>query len=176
MDVELDEEDNPTKKRSLEVIYARAQCVTLTKKNDAENVEEIQMEEVPNANMFWDEEIQVDNNVSVRNEEMNIRHKKFHDRIDWLGEFQRCHVCHESYVGIQVFRTNTGPMCMHCRREGTNHKFSTRNHMDLGTQPDVLRVLTEVEEMFIAHAIPILQVMHSIGGQYKYRGHTISFT
>ena len=29
--------------------------------------------------------------------------------------------------------------------------------------------------MLIACASPILQVMHSIGGQYKYRGHTISF-
>lgn len=29
--------------------------------------------------------------------------------------------------------------------------------------------------MLIARASPILQVMHSISGQYKYRGHTISF-
>ena len=29
--------------------------------------------------------------------------------------------------------------------------------------------------MLTVHAIPILQVMHSIGGQYKYREHTISF-
>lgn len=47
--------------------------------------------------------------------------------------------------------------------------------MDLGKQPQVLKVLTQVEEMLIAHANPILQVMHPIGGQYKYRGHTISF-
>ena len=40
------------------------------------------MEEVTNANMAWDEEIQIDNNVSVPSEEMNIRHRKFHDRID----------------------------------------------------------------------------------------------
>ena len=48
--------------------------------------------------------------------------------------------------------------------------------MDLGTQPHVLEDLTQVEEMLIACASPILQVMHSIGGQYKYQGHTISFT
>ena len=47
--------------------------------------------------------------------------------------------------------------------------------MDLGTQPHVLEDLTQVEEMLIARASPILQVMHAIGGQYKYRGHTISF-
>ncbi len=74
-----------------------------------------------------------------------------------------------------MFNTNTGPMCMRCRREGTNHRFSARNHMDPGTQPYVLAVLTQVEEMLIARASPILQVMHSMGGQYKYRGHTICF-
>ena len=67
-------------------------------------------------------------------------------------------------------------MCIRCRREGTNHIFLARNRMDPGTQPHVLAILTQVEEMLIAHASPILQVMHSIGGQYKYRGHTISFT
>ena len=66
-------------------------------------------------------------------------------------------------------------MCIRCRREGTNHIFSYGNHMDPGTQPHILGVLTEVEDMLIAHASLILQVMHSIGGQYKYQGHTISF-
>ena len=47
--------------------------------------------------------------------------------------------------------------------------------MDPGFQPHVLQDLTQVEEMLIARASPNLQVMHSIGGQYKYRGHTISF-
>ena len=49
------------------------------------------------------------------------------------------------------------------------------NHTDPGFQPHVLQDLTQVEEMLIARASPILQVMNSIGGQYKYRGHTISF-
>ena len=47
--------------------------------------------------------------------------------------------------------------------------------MDPGTQPHVLEDLTQVEEMLIARVSPILQVTHSIGGQYKYRGHTIIF-
>ena len=47
--------------------------------------------------------------------------------------------------------------------------------MDLGSQPRVLEVLTQVENMLAAYASPILQVIHSIGGQYKYREHTISF-
>ena len=87
-----------------------------------------------------------------------------------------CHVCHESYVGIQVHNLNTCPMCVRCLRVGTNHRFSAMNHMDPRTQPRVLEDITQVEEMLIAHASPILQVMHSIGGQYKYQGHTISFS
>ena len=67
-----------------------------------------------------------------------------------------CHVCHESYVGIQVRNTNTGPMCVRCLKDRTNHRFSARNHMDPGSQPHVLEVLTQVEDMLTAHAIPIL--------------------
>ena len=47
--------------------------------------------------------------------------------------------------------------------------------MDLGKQPFVLAVLTQVEEMLISHANPILQVTHARGGQYKYSSHTICF-
>ena len=47
--------------------------------------------------------------------------------------------------------------------------------MDPGSQPSELANLTQVEEMLIGHVSPILQVTHAIGGQYKYKGHTISF-
>ena len=106
---------------------------------------------------------------------MYTRHRKFRERIDQLEEVQMCHVFLELYVGIQACNSSKGPMCVQCPREGSNHRFLARNHMDPGTQPNVLEDLTEVEEMLIARASPILHVMHSIGGQYKYRGHTISF-
>ena len=47
--------------------------------------------------------------------------------------------------------------------------------MDPGNQPVVLAILTQVEEMLISRANPILQVTHAHGGQYKYSGHTICF-
>ena len=47
--------------------------------------------------------------------------------------------------------------------------------MDPGPQVEDLLKLTQVEEMLIACVSPILQVTHAIGGQYKYKGHTISF-
>ena len=71
--------------------------------------------------------------------------------------------------------TDTGPMCTRCKKEGNRHRFSSGNHMNLGLQPLVLASLTQIEEMLIARASPILQVMHSIGGQYKYTGHIINF-
>ena len=117
----------------------------------------------------------MDDNISVPYEEIYTTHRKFRERIDRLPEVQMCHVCLESYAGIQVRNTSTGPMCMRCLREGSNHIFSATNHIDPGTQPHVLEDLTQVEEMLIACASTILQVMHSIGGQHKYQGHTISF-
>ena len=106
---------------------------------------------------------------------MYTRHRKFSERIYQLAEVQLCHPRQGSYAGIQVCNSSTGPMCMQCLREGPNHRFLARNHMDPGDQPHVVEDLTQVEEMLIARASPILHVMHSIGGQYKYRGHTISF-
>ena len=47
--------------------------------------------------------------------------------------------------------------------------------MDPGIQPPILAILTQVEEMLIFRANPILQVTHAYGGQYKYYGHTICF-
>ena len=39
--------------------------------------------------------------------------------------------------------------------------------MDPGIQPPILAVLTQVEEMLISRANPILQVTHAHGGQYN---------
>ena len=47
--------------------------------------------------------------------------------------------------------------------------------MDLGPQPLQLSNLTQIEEMLIACTNPILQVTHETRGQFKYKGHTISF-
>ena len=55
---------------------------------------------------------------------MYTRHHKFCERIDQLAEVQICHVCEESYGGIEVCNSSIGPMCVRCLREGYNHKFS----------------------------------------------------
>lgn len=47
--------------------------------------------------------------------------------------------------------------------------------MDPSAQPNVLSILTQIEEMLITRVSPISQVRHARGGQYKYSGHTICF-
>ena len=76
------EEENTMKIRTLEGIYTRAQHVILFEKNDVGNAEEVQIQEVRTTNMVRDEEIQTVDNVSIPFEEMKIRHRIFHDRID----------------------------------------------------------------------------------------------
>ena len=56
--------------------------------------------------------VEMDDNISVPSEEMYTRHCKFREQIDRLAEVQMCHVCMESYAGIQVRNSSIGPMCM----------------------------------------------------------------
>ena len=56
--------------------------------------------------------VEMDDNISVPSKEMYTRHCKFRERIDRLAEVQMCHVCMESYAGIQVRTTSIGPMSM----------------------------------------------------------------
>lgn len=86
-----------------------------------------------------------------------------------------CYICQECYLGIKVYRTLQGPVCGRCHQERGNNRFSLPNNMDPGPQPHKLANLTQVEEILIARVSPILQVTHAIGGQYRYKGHTISF-
>lgn len=108
-------------------------------------------------------------------EEQLIAHKKIRARIDQLAHIQMCHVFEESYPNIHVVNTDTSPMCTRRRKEGSCHRFLAQNRMDPGSQPRVLADLTQVEEMLVEGVSPILQVMHSVGDQFKYRGHTIGF-
>lgn len=47
--------------------------------------------------------------------------------------------------------------------------------MDPGSVPPCLEYLTQVEEMLIARACPIMTVYHKHGGQRGYSGHVLNF-
>ncbi|XP_059070553.1 uncharacterized protein LOC131860191 [Cryptomeria japonica] len=100
---------------------------------------------------------------------------QFRHQLDRFRMPSMCYICQECYLGIKVNRSSQGPICTRCRQERGNNRFSASNNMDPGPQPEELASLTQVEEMLIARVNPILQVTHATGGQYKYKGHTISF-
>ena len=73
-------------------------------------------------------------------------------------------------------RTNTAMMdscdymCTCCKRDkGSPKLFSKENKVHPGDVPDCLRALTQVEEMLIAKACPIMSIYKKHGGQNAYK-------
>ena len=65
--------------------------------------------------------------------------------------------------------------CLRCKRDKGNPKlFSQENDMDPGAVPLELQGLTEIEEMLIARACPIMCVYRKHGGQRGYKGHVLN--
>ena len=104
---------------------------------------------------------------------LNDAHQWFHKKMDQLTDMHVCSICKECYPGIVTKNFHGSYACSRCILEWKFHCSSLENNMDLGNWPVVLAVLTQVEEMIISRANPILQVTHAHGGQYKYSGHTI---
>ena len=65
--------------------------------------------------------------------------------------------------------------CFRCKRNKLVHKkFSAENDMDPGPVPPCLQGLSQVEEMLIARALPIMSVYRKKGGQRGYCGHVLN--
>ena len=75
-------------------------------------------------------------------QKMSHFHQAFRAQIDKLSIVQMCSVCHESYLGMNVFRRDEGSICVRCRKERDIHRFSQDNNMNPGKQPPVLSILT----------------------------------
>ena len=52
--------------------------------------------------------------------------------------------------------------------------FSAHNDMDPGSVPSCLEGMTQIEEMLIARACPIMTVYRKHGGQRGYQGHVLN--
>ena len=66
-------------------------------------------------------------------------------------------------------------ICTRCKRD--KHpikKYSVVNDMHPGSVPPCLQQLSQVEEMLIARACPIMSVYHKHGGQRGYKGHVLN--
>ena len=99
--------------------------------------------------------------------------KKFHTSNNYV--ICHCQICLEAWplnVGSKV------PEHFKCSRCKTDkelpNKFSKENFMTPSPLPDVLCGLTQVEEMLIARAVPIMHIYIKPGGQRGYSGHTVN--
>ena len=96
--------------------------------------------------------------------------KNFYKDMDKL-ELHQCQVCKE--VWCKIYNST----CNRCKRDKSfPKKFSIENEMVPSPVPEALKNLTQVEEMLIARALPIMNVYcKPKGGQRAYKGHVITF-
>ena len=98
--------------------------------------------------------------------------KNFHKSIKY--EIFQCTICFEAWP------INTKPklkfyICKRCSMDKeTPKKFSKENFMIPSPVPRQLQDLTQIEEMLIACALPIMRVYLKPGGQHGYSGHCIN--
>lgn len=93
---------------------------------------------------------------------------KFHKKMNNL-QLNQCKICYEVWCGI------TGNICGRCKRDKIEpRKFSSENNMVPSCVPQELYGLTQIEEMLIARAFPVMNVYcKPRGGQRAYKGHVI---
>ena len=100
--------------------------------------------------------------------------RDFHKK-QWQWEQRQCHVCHETWP-TQVGLTNCMYICARCKRDRQIPKLLSReNDMDPDVVPECLEDLTQIEQMLIARASPIMTVYRRKGGQRGYRNHVLNF-
>ena len=104
-------------------------------------------------------------------EEMMSFHKKQN-----LLEHRLCTVCHELWPTRTCLSDNRDTyICTRCKRDKHPIKtYSATNNMDPGRVPQCLQQMTQVEEMLIARACPIMSVYRKHGGQRGYKGHVLN--
>lgn len=89
----------------------------------------------------------------------------------------QCTVCLEAWPLASNGNSSTTSqyICLRCTRDKKHpKKFSKENNMIPSEVPSELQGLTQVEEMLIARALPIMRVYIKPGGQRGYSGHCIN--
>ena len=98
---------------------------------------------------------------------------KFHQAIKF-GTNQ-CTICKEAWAMKSKPRSPETYVCSRCSRDKKSpKKLSVENYMIPSPAPHELQGLTQVEEMLIARAIPIMRIYIKPGGQRGYAGHCIN--
>ena len=97
---------------------------------------------------------------------------KFHKSVNYF--MHQCTICKETWP-LSCHSRSTNYICSRCSRDKkTPKKFSVENSMIPSPIPPHLQGLTQVEEMLIARALPIMRVYIKPGGQRGYSGHCIN--
>ena len=83
-----------------------------------------------------------------------------------------CSICHE----LWPTRISQQPyICTRCKRDKSDPKiYSAENDMNPGSVPLCLQNLSQVEEMLISRACPIMTIYRKHGGQRGYKGHVVN--
>lgn len=85
-----------------------------------------------------------------------------------------CEVCHETWP-TRVSLTTEMYVCNRCKRDKRTPKlFSAENDIHPGQVPPWLENLTQIDEMLIARASPIMCVYRKKDGQRGYSGHVLN--
>ena len=96
---------------------------------------------------------------------------KFHKSVQYI--VSQCIVCQEAWP--LKSKPRSPYVCSRCSRDKRSpKKFSCENSMIPSHVPDEFQNLTQIEEMLIARALPIMRVYIKPGGQRGYSGHCIN--
>ena len=100
--------------------------------------------------------------------------KRFHESM--IFKIWHCRVCHEAWPLSVKNKKEADYVCSRCVRDKNSiKKFSAQNNMVPAQVPKELQGLTQIEEMLIARAFPVISVYTKPGGQKAYKGHCINF-
>ncbi len=96
---------------------------------------------------------------------------KFYKSVQYI--VSQCTVCQEAWP--LKSKPRSPYVCSRCSRDKKSpKKFSCANSMIPSPIPHELQNLTQIEEMLIARALPIMRVYIKPGGQRGYSGHCIN--
>jgi hypothetical protein len=98
---------------------------------------------------------------------------KFHHSI--LYFITQCIICREAWPLKSKPKSPNTYACSQCSRDKVSpKKFSCENSMIPSPVPDELEGLSQVKEMLIARALPIMRVYIKPGGQRRARIQTVA--
>ena len=98
---------------------------------------------------------------------------KFHKSVQF--SISQCTICQEAWPLKSKPRSPNHYVCSRCSRDNKSPKrFSSENSMIPSCVPYELQNMTQIEEMLIARALPIMRVYIKPGGQRGYSGHCIN--